>query len=348
MTSSITTVLLTGNLGYVGAVLTARLRDRGYTVVGYDMGYYCETALAPIPHPNRQIIKDIRAITPDDLGGVSGVIHLASLSNDSLGELSPELAEAINRDATIALAILAKKNGVRRFVFASSQSMYGIADVSQEVEEDNSEKKPLTVYARTKWEAECALKELNDDSFTVVSLRPSTVYGVSPFLRTDIVFNNLLASAHTTGRIEVKSNGEPWRPVVHVEDLSRAFIAALEAPQTLVGGEAFNVGEGNYTVRQLAQAAKRVVPGSTLVFTGEHGKDARTYRVSFAKIARVLGPFWQPQFDLDRGGKELVAFLTRIGFTEAMFRGPRTVRLKQIDRLQHENRLSQNLEWLSK
>jgi len=177
--------------------------------------------------------------------------------------------------------------GVHRLIYTSSQSMYGISNVDAELDEDNSEKNPITAYARTKWEAECRLKERQTQEFTVVCLRPSTVFGASPRLRCDIVFNNLVACAYTTGRIEIKSDGTPWRPVVHVRDLCSAFIAGLKAPRDLVAGRSYNVGipNGNYTVRDLAEAAQRAVPGSELTFTREHGQDVRTYRVNFNRIS---------------------------------------------------------------
>ncbi|MDP3794930.1 MAG: NAD(P)-dependent oxidoreductase [bacterium] len=325
-------VLLTGNQGYIGAVLTELLLARGYDVVGYDTGYYAACALEAPAVPTRQIVKDIRDVTAENLQGVDAVAHLAALSNDPLGELAPELTDQINRDASITLARLAKAAGVRRFVYASSQSMYGTSDIDAELDEDASSKNPVTAYARTKWEAEQELRKLADKRFTVVCLRPSTVFGASPMLRSDIVFNNLVGCAYTTGKIEIKSDGTPWRPVVHVRDVASAFIAGLEAPAALVNAQAFNVGipDGNFTVRDLAQAARRAVPGSTLVFTGEHGQDARTYRVSFAKILTVLKDYYRPQWDLDRGGRELVDFYKRTGFSEGQFRGSMTNRLKCI------------------
>lgn len=341
------TILVTGNRGYIGCVLVPLLQKRGYTVVGYDVGYYDAVALPPVPEPNQQIIKDMRDVSADDLKGVDAIIHLAALSNDPLGELDPTLTEAINRDATITLGQLAKATGVKRFVYSSSQSMYGVVDPSIEVEEaTGSAEFAITAYARTKWEAEVALKKLHDKNFCVVCLRPSTVFGASPRLRTDIVFNNLVACAYTTGKIEIKSDGTPWRPVVHVLDVSNAFFAGLEAPKELVGSESFNVGipNGNYTVRDLAEAAQRAVPGCELVFTSEH-KDNRSYRVSFKKILSVLKDYYKPEWDLDKGGAELVQFYKKIGLTEGMFRGRDTVRLKQIAYLQEFQKIDSALRW---
>ncbi len=340
------TVLVTGNRGYIGSVLTTLLLQKGYDVVGYDTGYYRGCELEPFDPSIRQIWKDVRAAAPEDLVGIDGVVHLAALSNDPLGELAPSLTEDINWRASVRLAKLAKQAGVRRFVYASSQSMYGVADVSGELDEDASEKHPVTMYARTKWDAEQDLKKLHDDSFLVACFRPSTVFGASPNLRCDIVFNNMVACAYTTGNIEVKSDGTPWRPVVHVRDVSAAFIAGLEAPPELVGGRSFNVGipDGNFTVRDIAEAAQRAVPGSKLVFTGEHGTDSRTYRVSFRRILTELKDYYRPEWGLDRGGKELVEFFDRVRFTERQFRED-CMRLERIKRLISEGKLSHDLVW---
>jgi len=325
-------ILVTGNQGYIGSVLVPLLRQQGNEVIGYDIGYYAQCLLQPLSTDFQQITRDIRVISDQDLQGIEAVIHLAGLSNDPLGELSPGLTEKINLGGTLKLAEAAKRMGVHRFIYSSSQSMYGISNVERELDEDDSEKHPITAYARTKWEAECRLKELQTPEFAVVCLRPSTVFGASPRLRCDIVFNNLVACAYTTGRIEIKSDGMPWRPVVHVRDVCAAFIAGLKAPRDLVAGRSYNVGipNGNFTVRELAEAAQRAVPGSDLIFTGEYGKDARTYRVSFRRILTELKDYYRPEWDLDRGGKELVAFFNQVGFTEKEFRGRTTNRLAQL------------------
>ena len=280
------TVLVTGNLGYIGSVLTPALTRRGYRVRGFDSGLFADCTLSEVEAPRDQIWRDIRAIEAVDVEGLDGVIHLAGLSNDPLGELDPSLTQAINFDATVRLGELARNAGVRRFVYASSQSMYGISDSDQALDEDLSEKLPLTAYAKTKWEAELALMSMRAPGFEVTAFRPSTVFGASPRLRCDIVFNNFMACAFTTGSIEIKSDGKPRRPAVHVLDVCEAFIAGLEADASLVDGRAFNVGvaDGNYTVRQLALAAQAAVPGTDLVFTGEHGSDSRTYTVGFDRI----------------------------------------------------------------
>ena len=345
--SSLTRVLVTGDVGYIGSVLTAMLLGRSYEVRGCDTGYYEDCLLYPVNPGYPRINRDIRDVRAEDLAGINAVIHLAGLSNDPLGALMPGLTEEINLAATLRLARLARAAGVRRFVYASSQSMYGVSNTQDELDEDDSEKNPVTSYAVTKWEAEQQLKTLISGDFTVICFRPSTVFGASPRLRCDIVFNNLVACASTTGKIEIKSDGTPWRPVVHVRDVCDAFIAGLEAPASLVGGRSYNVGipDGNFTVRDLAEAAQRSVPGSSLVFTGEHGADSRTYRVSFKRILTELREYYKPSWDLDRGGRELVEMVRKVSFTEEQFRGKQTVRLAKLRGLIDAHRLDPELRW---
>ena len=330
--------MVTGNMGYIGPVLMSALKEKGYDVIGYDSGYFADNLLEEINEDYLQITKDIRDITKKDLAGIDTIIHLAGLSNDPLGEFSPKLTEDINYIGTMQLAEMAKDVGVSRFVYASSQSMYGVSDTSSELDEDNSEKNPVTAYAIAKWNAEQQLHSMITDDFVVTSFRPSTVFGASPRLRCDIVFNNLVACAYTTGKIEIMRDGTPWRPVVHIKDVCSAFIAGVEAPSTIVSGKAFNVGipNGNFTVRDIAEAAQRSVPGSELIFTGEH-TDPRTYRVSFNRILSELKDYYKPKWDLDMGGKELVEMFDRIGFTEKQFRGKETIRLQQLFYLKDNN-----------
>lgn len=342
-------ILITGHKGYIGSVLCGILIERGYDIVGFDTDYYKDCDIFKTDYTFLEIIKDIRNITFDDVKGVDAIIHLAALSNDPLGEFDPSLTKEINFHGTVAIAQLAKRAGVKRFIYSSSQSMYGISTNDGELDEDSSEKKPLTAYARTKWDAECKIKLLTSKRFAVVCFRPSTVFGLSSRLRCDIVFNNLVACAFTTGKIEIKSDGTPWRPVVHVRDVCSAFIAGLEAPLELVSNQSFNVGipNGNFTVRQLAEAAQRVVPGSSLTFTGEHGNDARTYKVNFSKILTTLREFYKPQWGLERGGEELVQAFKKNNFTESEFRGRCCTRLKQLKYLLETGKISQKLLWLN-
>ncbi|MDD5108745.1 MAG: SDR family oxidoreductase [Candidatus Omnitrophica bacterium] len=337
-------VLVTGDRGYIGGVLVKMLLEKGHKVSGFDINYYEENLLYPLDYSYPFVTKDIRDVTFEDVQGFDAIIHLAGLSNDPLGALDPRLTEEINYEGTVKLATLAKMAKVKRFIYSSSQSMYGVSNNKEELDEENSEKNPITVYAKTKWKAELKLRELGNDEFIVVAFRPSTVFGVSPRLRCDIVYNNLVGCAYTTGKIEIKSDGTPWRPVVHIRDVSSAFIAGLEAPQELVANQSFNVGipNGNFTVRDLGEAAQQVVKGSKLIFTGEHGTDSRTYRVSFKKILTVLKDYFKPEWNLLRGGEELVKFFKEIDFNEEYFRGRMTNRLKQLEYLRGSGQI--NLE----
>jgi len=332
-------ILVTGNKGYIGSVLTPMLLKKSYSVRGYDSGYFENCLLCTVEENYPHIKKDIRDIEKEDVEGVDAIIHLAGLSNDPLGELAPGLTEEINLQGTLKLAEYAKRSGVQRFIYSSSQSMYGISNTGFELDEDDSEKNPVTAYAKTKWEAEYSLMKMQSSNFTVTAFRPSTVFGASPRLRCDVVYNNLVACAFTTGSIEIKSDGTPWRPVVHVEDVCSAFIAGLEAPSELVAGRAFNVGipNGNFTVRNLAEAAQSSVPGSELKFTGEHGTDSRTYKVSFKRILTELKGYYKPKWDLENGGHELVQFFRNVRLTEDQFRGTTCNRLAQLKELQQKN-----------
>lgn len=341
-------ILVTGNQGYIGTVLTDVLINKGYEVRGLDTNFYEPLSLLPSSASKiEQINKDIRKVEASDVEEINAIIHLAALSNDPLGEFDEKLTEEINYRSTIKLAKIAQNQGVQRFIYASSQSMYGISGLDEELEEDNSQKNAITAYAKTKWEAEVELKKLSSDKFIVVCFRPSTVFGVSPKLRCDIVYNNLVACAYTTGKIEIKSDGSPWRPVVHIKDVCSAFISGLEAPENLIANESFNVGieNGNYTVKDLAEAAQRAVPGSALFFTGEHGKDSRTYKVSFKKILGILKDYFKPEWDLDKGGKELVEFFKLVNFTEEDFRGRASNRLLQLKYLIEQKKIDHHLYW---
>jgi len=341
-------VLLTGNNGYIGTVLTKELLKKNYEVIGYDVDYFYDCILDNVESDKiEHITKDIRSFDYNDLDEIDFVIHLAGLANDPLGDFDPKLTEEINYQSTIKLAEICKKKKVKRFIYASSQSMYGISNNHKELEEDSSQKNPVTAYAKTKWEAEKKIKNLNNEEFTVVMFRPSTVFGVSPRLRCDIVYNNLVACAYTTGKIEILSDGSPWRPVIHVKDLCSAFISGIEAPKELVSGQSFNVGikNGNFTVKQLAEAAQRVVPGSDLVFLNQH-TDPRTYKVSFDKILTTLKDYFKPEWNLDKGGNELVNYFRDINFSENDFRNIKVNRLKKLKSLIHEKKINNRLEWI--
>tara|TARA_Y100000589_G_C27197023_1_gene647321 strand:+ start:2214 stop:3242 length:1029 start_codon:yes stop_codon:yes gene_type:complete len=340
-------VLVTGSKGYIGSVLSNELIKKNHDVVGIDTGFFLDCAIEKIEENYKFINKDIRDIQEEDLKGIDAVIHLAALSNDPLGEFNPKLTEEINLKGTIKLAELCKSQGISRFIYVSSQSMYGISNVDIELDEYKSEKNPITSYAKTKWEAEQELKKMCDKYFCVVSFRPSTVFGFSPRLRCDIVFNNFVACAYTTKSIEVKSDGTPWRPVIHIKDVCKALSIGLEAPKNIINGNSYNIGykNGNYSVRDLAEAASRSIPGSKLLFTGEHS-DSRTYRVSFKRIFEELGEWFKPDWDLDKGAKELVMAFDKIDFNEKVFRGSMTNRLLKLKELTIKNKLDTDLRWI--
>ena len=339
-------ILLTGNNGYIGSVLEELLIDKGYSVTGLDNNYFADCIFLPVKKNPKQLHKDIRSVTKDDLKDIDFVIHLAGLANDPLGELVPNITEEINYDATVRFAKLAKESSIKRFIYASSQSMYGVSDTDDELDEDNSKKLPVTSYAKTKWKAEVELMKMNSENFIVSCFRPSTVFGASPRFRCDIVYNNLIACAYTTGKIEILSDGSPWRPVVHVRDVCKAFIAGLEAPEDLVAGISFNVGipDGNFTIRNLAESAQKVVPGSELVFLNEH-TDPRSYRVSFKRILESLSDYFVPEWNLENGGEEIVTFFNEINFKEKDFRGNKGSRIKKLEHLIDKNIINKKLLW---
>lgn len=338
-------VLVTGNLGYIGTVLADRLEMKGFAVQGLDVGYFADCVVGALPNDPPTFRMDVRDITAQELADVDAVIHLAGLSNDPLGEFDPSLTTRINLDATCRLIDLAKAAGVRRFVYASSQSMYGVADTSAELDEYDSEKAPVTAYARTKWEAEEYLSAQASDRFTPVSFRPSTVFGWSPRQRLDIVFPNLVATALTQGAVNVLSDGTPWRPVVHINDVCLAFELGLTAPRSLISGRAFNVGyeHGNYTVRDLAEAAAEAVPGSTVDFSKTPTLDNRTYRVSFRRIFEELDGLYSPSWNLASGAQQMVSQWSQWGLTSSDITGPRCVRLNRLKELLAEGRMDDDL-----
>ena len=338
-------VLVTGNLGYIGTVLAQRLIRMGHEVQGLDIGYFADCIVGDRPADPPTWNVDIRDVESKHLDGIDAVVHLAGLSNDPLGALNESLTDAINRDGTLRLLDVARNAGVGRFVYASSQSMYGVAATDAELDEDDSVKNPVTAYARTKWEAEIVIREASSPSFTTVAFRPSTVFGLSPRQRCDIVFNNFVARAFTSGEVLILSDGTPWRPVIHVQDVCSAFEAGLFADPEIVSGRAFNVGikDGNYTVRDLADAAARSVPGARVVTAASPSTDERTYRVSFASILKELTPLYSPAWDLNKGGKELVDGWTKAGLTSEQAFGPTCIRLERLRELQDQGQLDGDL-----
>jgi nucleoside-diphosphate-sugar epimerase len=288
--------------------------------------------------------KDLRDVQAPDLDGFDAVLHLGGLSNDPLGDLNPELTAEINHDASVRLARLAKEAGISRFIFSSSCSNYGAA--GEDFVGEESEFNPVTPYGVSKVRVEQDVAKLADSNFSPTFLRNATAYGVSPRLRFDLVLNNLVAWAYTTGLVYLKSDGSPWRPIVHIEDISRAFIAVLHAPRELVHNEAYNVGrtEENYQIRDIARIVVDVVPNSRLEFAPDAGPDKRTYRVNCDKILQAL-PEFDPQWTARRGAEELLAAYQEIGLSLDEFEGPRYKRVAHIKQLQAEGRLDGHLRW---
>jgi nucleoside-diphosphate-sugar epimerase len=337
-------VLLTGHKGYIGAVAAPVLKAAGHEVVGLDTGLFsgCDFAGTPLEIP--EIARDLRDIEKKDLEGFDGVLHFAALSNDPLGDLDPELTYDVNHRATVRLAKAAKAAGVRRFVFSSSCSSYGAA--GDDFLDESAALNPVTPYGESKVLAERDVAPLADKDFSPVFMRNATAYGVSPRLRLDIVLNDLVASALTTGQVYIKSDGTPWRPIIHIRDIIAAAVAALEAPRDVVHSQVFNVGQTaeNYRIRELADIVAETVPGCRVEYAPGGGPDKRCYRVNCDKIRRVL-PGFKPQWTARKGAQELYEAYRAANLRVEDMQTGRYVRIRSIQRLLKAGQIDGSLRW---
>jgi nucleoside-diphosphate-sugar epimerase len=335
-------VLVTGHRGYIGAVLVPMLREAGHEVTGLDVDLYrgCDFGEPPGAVPTLEV--DVRAVEVEHCEGFDAVVHLAALSNDPLGDMNPDLTYDVNHRASVRLARCAKEAGAGRFLFSSSCSLYGAAGEAPLTEEAGFN--PVTPYGESKILVEQDLAKLADADFSPVSLRNATVYGASPRLRADLVVNNLVGYAFTTGEVLIKSDGSPWRPLVHVQDVSRAFLALLTAPRDVVHGQAFNVGRQseNYRIRDVAAIVEEGVPGSRVTYAPGASPDVRNYRVDFSKIEGLV-PAFRPTWTVRQGVEELLAAYRQVGLTREQFLGPRFYRIQTVKKRQAAHELDGEL-----
>lgn len=340
-------ILVTGSHGYIGTILTSMLMAEGYEVVGLDSDLYRRCTFGDGMPKFPYINKDIRDVELDDLKGLDAVCHLAGLSNDPLGDFDPKVTYEINYQASLRLAELAKAAGLRRYIFSSSCSYYGSAGNGMLTEVASF--KPVTPYGMAKVLTERDVSALADDNFSPTILRSATAYGVSPRLRFDLVLNNLVAWAFTTGKIMMKSDGSPWRPLVHIRDIALAFIAVLGAPRELIHNEAFNVGvtKDNLRVRDMANIVAETVPNCHIEFANGASPDKRNYRVNCDKLPRILKKF-RPQWNARRGAKELYEAYKKYGITLEDFEGPKYQRIGHVRKLINDGIIDETFRFKSK
>jgi len=338
-------ILVTGDRGYIGSVLCEKLLQKGYKVTGIDTGFFEKNLVFPQKIKYKKITKDVRKINANDLTGIDAIIHLSALSNDPIGELNPKLTQEINHEATIRLARLAKKAGVGRFIFSSSCSIYGISKSG--IVDEKTKPNPLTEYARSKIRSEKELGQLADKNFFVGLMRNSTVYGFSPRFRDDLVVNNLTSSALSYGELRIMSDGSPWRPLIDVSDLADIFIEFLNTQNEKLNGKVVNIGfsENNFRVKDLVNVISKNLPKCKIVYTGEHGKDSRSYRVKFNLFKKNF-PHVRQKWTIDRSVKNIIKNLKKSNYKSAVFESGKYTRLSTLKKLLENKKINKNLYWI--